>query len=63
MIANIPGEHMMLSNEQSKYMSSVEYQYRGIPSYALIGKDGSKKHFQTGFMGAETMKSLIEAEL
>lgn len=63
MIANIPGEHMMLNNEQSKYMSSVEYQYRGIPSYALIGKDGTKKHFQTGFMGAETMKSLIEAEL
>lgn len=63
MIADIPGEHYVLNKEQDKHMTTVEYQYRGIPSYAIIGRDGEKKHFQTGFMGIPEMKRLIEEQL
>lgn len=63
MIVDIPGEHIVLTKEQDAYMSKTEYQYNGIPSYAIIGKDGHKKHFQTGFMGAGSMKSMIDKEL
>ncbi|MEG1037589.1 MAG: TlpA disulfide reductase family protein [Mucinivorans sp.] len=63
MIIDIPGEHYFLSREQDKYMATTEYQYNGIPSYAIIGRDGTKKHFQTGFMGQDKMRQLIDKEL
>lgn len=63
MIANIQGEHFMLNAEQDKHMSKTEYQYTGIPSYAIIGRDGQKKHFQTGFMGPDMMLKMLEKEL
>lgn len=63
MIPDIPGEHYFLSKEQGKYLSTIDFQYNAIPSYAIIGRDGKTKHFQTGFMGAEKMKELLEKEL
>lgn len=63
MIPDIPGEHYFLTKEQGKYLSTIDFQYSAIPSYAIIGRDGKIKHFQTGFMGAEKMQELLEKEL
>lgn len=63
MMVDIPGEHYMLTKEQFAYMSAKEYQFSGIPSYAIVGRDGQKIHFQTGFMGASAMQKYIEEQL
>lgn len=63
MIPEIPGEHYFLTREQGKHISTIDFQYSAIPSYAIIGRDGKIKHFQTGFMGARKMQELLEKEL
>lgn len=61
MVPNIKGDHYYFTNEQMGYLRN-KHNITGVPSYMLIDRTGRQRHFQTGFMGATRMKSMI-AEL
>lgn len=62
MIPDIKGEHYRVTQAQWDYMSK-KFGIRGVPSYMIIGKDGTPVHFQVGFMGVEKMKEMLNKEL
>lgn len=62
MIPDIKGDHYRVSDAQWKYMGK-KFGISGVPSYMIVGKDGSPVYFQIGFMGADKMKEMINKEL
>lgn len=62
MIPDIKGEHYRMTDAQWTYICN-KFGVQGVPSYMVIAKDGTPKHFQVGFMGAEKMKEMITEEL
>ena len=49
-VANIPGEHYYLTNEQYAYILQNVYNSQGIPTYALYDADGNKTWSNVGYM-------------
>lgn len=62
MIPDIKGDHYRVTAKQWDYWGS-KFGIQGVPSYMILGKDGTPVHFQVGFMGADKMKEMIEEEL
>ena len=62
MIPDIKGEHYRVTDKQWEYICN-KFGANGVPSYMIIAKDGTPVHFQVGFMGAEKMKEMLNAEL
>lgn len=62
MIPDIKGEHYRVTEAQWNYWERT-FGVQGIPAYMVVGKDGTLVHFQTGFMGVDGMKALINKEL
>ena len=61
MIPDIHGEHFRLTNEQWAYLYT-QLQIGGVPTYFVVDRTGKVDYKQTGFPGAETIKSkLLEA--
>ena len=62
MIPTMKGHHYRLTGSQ---MSSLKkkWDFTGIPSYVIIGKDGTVKDFHTTFHGVEYYKRKIDDEL
>lgn len=61
MIPDIHGIHYRMSGEQWSVVCN-KYKVSGVPSYMIVGKDGKQVHFQTGFMGADGMKTMLLKE-
>lgn len=62
MIPDIKGEHYRVTAKQWDYWEG-KFGIQGVPSYMILGKDGTPVHFQIGFMGADKMKEMIDEEL
>ena len=62
MIVSMKGHHYRLTESQASSLKR-KWNFNGIPSYVIIGKDGMVKDFHTGFHGAEYYSQKIEEEL
>lgn len=62
MIPDIKGEHYRLSEAQWDAVGK-QLGVNGVPSYVLVDKEGTIKHFHVGFPGVETMKEWIDSNL
>ena len=62
MIPSMHGHHYRLSERQYESLLR-KWNFTGIPSYLIIGKDGMVKDYHTGFHGVESYKQKIEDEL
>ena len=61
-IADIPGEHYFLTEEQYRYISE-QYECTGIPFYAIYNTKGELTYKQTGFAGIEVIREALEKAL
>ncbi|MCR4559280.1 MAG: TlpA family protein disulfide reductase [Bacteroidales bacterium] len=62
MIVSMKGHHYRLTESQANSLKH-KWNFTGITSYVIIGKDGMVKDFHTGFQGAEYYKQKFEEEL
>ncbi|MBO7141939.1 MAG: redoxin family protein [Bacteroidales bacterium] len=62
MIPSMHGHHYRLSERQYESLLR-KWNFTGIPSYLIIGKDGMVKDYHTGFQHAEYYKQKINEEL
>ena len=62
MIVSMKGHHYRLNNAQASSLRQ-KWGFPGIPSYVIVGKDGSVKDFHTGFKGVDYYRAKIEREL
>lgn len=62
MIVSMKGHHYRFTEAQAQSLRR-KFDFSGIPSYIIVGKDGSVKDFHTGFKGVEYYKAKIEEEL
>jgi len=62
MIVSMKGHHYRLTESQASSLKR-KWNFNGIPSYVIIGKDGMVKDFHTGFHGVEYYSQKIEEEL
>lgn len=62
MIVSMKGHHYRLTESQANFLKR-KWNFTGIPSYVIIGKDGMVKDFHTGFHGVRYYKQKIEEEL
>ena len=61
-IVSMKGHHYRLTQSQSTSLKN-KWNFSGIPSYVIVGRDGMVKDFHTGFRGADYYKAKIEEEL
>ncbi|MBO6033026.1 MAG: TlpA family protein disulfide reductase [Prevotella sp.] len=61
-IADIPGEHYFLTEDQYRYISE-QYGCTGIPFYAIYNTKGNQTFKQEGFAGVEIIKEALEKVL
>ena len=61
-IADIPGEHYFLTEEQDRYISK-QYGCTGIPFYAIYNSKGEQTYKQQGFSGVEAIREALEKAL
>ena len=61
-IADIPGEHYFLTEDQYRYISK-QYECTGIPFYAIYNTKGNQTFRQEGFAGVEIIKEALEKVL
>ena len=61
-IADIPGEHYFLTEEQNRYISE-QYECTGIPFYAIYNTKGELTFKQAGFGGIEVIREALEKAL
>jgi len=61
-IAEIPGEHYFLTEEQYRYISE-QYGCTGIPFYAIYNTKGNQTFKQEGFAGVEIIREALEKVL
>ena len=61
-IADIPGEHYFLTEEQDRYISN-QYGCTGIPFYAIYNSKGEQTYKQQGFSSVEAIKEALEKAL
>ena len=62
MIVTMKGHHYRFTEAQVNSLRS-KFDFSGIPSYIIVGKDGIVKDFHTGFRGLEYYNAKIEEEL
>jgi thiol-disulfide isomerase/thioredoxin len=62
MIVSMKGHHYRLTESQANSLKR-KWNFTGIPSYVIIGKDGMVKDFHTGFHGVGYYKQKIDEEL
>lgn len=62
MIPSMHGHHYRLSERQYESLLR-KWNFTGIPSYVIIGKDGMVKDFHTGFQHVDYYKQKINEEL
>ncbi|MBP5666778.1 MAG: TlpA family protein disulfide reductase [Salinivirgaceae bacterium] len=62
MIVSIKGHHYRLTEKQSSSLKK-KWNFNGIPSYVIVGRDGMVKDFHTGFHGVDYYKAKLEEEL
>ena len=62
MIVSMKGHHYRLNNAQASSLRQ-KWGFPGIPSYVIVGKDGTVKDFHTGFRGVDYYRAKIEREL
>ena len=62
MIVSMKGHHYRLNNAQASSLRQ-KWGFPGIPSYVIVGKDGTVKDFHTGFKGVDYYRAKIEREL
>ncbi len=58
-IPGIGGEHYYLNEDQWVYLMD-SFEFEGIPSYTVYGRDGKLKHKFTGYPGNAEIRKLIE---
>ena len=61
-IADIPGEHYFLTEEQDRYISN-QYGCTSIPFYAIYNSKGEQTYKQQGFSSVEAIKEALEKAL
>ena len=61
-VADIPGEHYFLTEDQYRYISE-QYGCTGIPFYAIYNTKGNQTFKQEGFAGVEIIKEALEKVL
>ena len=61
-IADIPGEHYFLTEEQDRYISK-QYGCTGIPFYAIYNSKGEQTYKQQGFSSVEAIREALEKAL
>lgn len=57
MLPSIAGEHYRVTNEQMSALRT-KYNFSGVPSYLVFGKDGEQSYFTTGFNEYEIINAL-----
>lgn len=62
MIADLPGEHYRISNEQWAYLTET-LGIRGVPTYFVINKEGDIAFKTVGFPGVEKIKEELKKQL
>ena len=62
MIVTMKGHHYRFTEAQANSLRS-KFDFSGIPSYIIVGKDGIVKDFHTGFRGLDYYNAKIEEEL
>ncbi|MBR3567700.1 MAG: TlpA family protein disulfide reductase [Salinivirgaceae bacterium] len=62
MIVSIKGHHYRLTEKQSSSLKK-KWNFTGIPSYVIVGRDGMVKDFHTAFHGVDYYKAKLNEEL
>ena len=58
MIPDIPGEHFRLTDAQWGYLRD-QFEANGVPTYLIVNRTGNITYKQTGFPGAEVIKTQL----